>query len=75
MAVIKRDPDSEPGYRDMQKNCVSREGREAEYADTLHEVGIHHPDWSVSRRIRETYELMGLTARVPLPGNQRYRRP
>lgn len=70
MKRLVRDPETEPGYREMQKNCVAREGREEEYEDTLHEVGLHHPEWSRSKRIHETYQLMGLTHGVAL---QRHR--
>ena len=59
-------PETEPGYREMQKNCVTREGREGEYADTLHEVKILHPDWVASKWVHETYGMMGLTHRIAL---------
>jgi len=72
MGVLKRDPATEPGYAEMKKNCVEREGREEEFEGFRHDESLRRPDLAPSRWKNRAYERMGLTNSIALERHRDY---
>ena len=66
MGVLKRDPATEPGYAEMKKNCVEREGREEEFEGFRLEEQVKNPDLAPSRWKNRAFRMMGLTNSIAL---------